>query len=146
MLEYQLKSFNMSIYENCVVDLDVLHLIGNKILNNKVSIVDIIKEAHEKPPISDFSDDSSLIEALGTKVKIFSGSTSNIKITFPNDLKVASYILDSINDSNTIRSSIGLAANVFTPIGPLSWTFSQSLSKASTDVTETFNFNIGTSF
>ena len=53
---------------------------------------------------------------------------------------------DSINDSNTIRSSIGLAANVFTPIGPLSWTFSQSLSKASTDVTETFNFNIGTSF
>tara|TARA_B100001123_G_scaffold364605_1_gene423083 strand:- start:21 stop:755 length:735 start_codon:yes stop_codon:yes gene_type:complete len=62
--------------------------------------VDIIKQAHKKPPISDFSDDSSLIEALGTKVKIFSGSTNNIKITFPNDLKVASYILDSIKDSN----------------------------------------------
>ena len=53
---------------------------------------------------------------------------------------------DSIDDSNKIRSSIGVAANVFTPVGPLSWTLSQSLTKASSDVTETFNFNIGTSF
>ena len=53
---------------------------------------------------------------------------------------------DSIEDSNKIRSSIGVAANVFTAIGPLSWTLSQSITKASTDVTETFNFNIGTSF
>ena len=53
---------------------------------------------------------------------------------------------DAINDSNKIRSSVGVAANVFTPIGPLSWTLSQSLTKASSDVTETFNFNIGTSF
>ena len=53
---------------------------------------------------------------------------------------------DSIDDSNKIRSSIGVAANVFTPIGPLSWTLSQSITKASTDETETFNFNIGTSF
>ena len=53
---------------------------------------------------------------------------------------------DSINDSNKIRSSVGVAANVFTAIGPLSWTLSQSLTKASSDVTETFNFNIGTSF
>jgi len=53
---------------------------------------------------------------------------------------------DSIDDSNKIRSSIGVAANVFTPVGPLSWTLSQSITKASTDVTETFNFNIGTSF
>jgi len=53
---------------------------------------------------------------------------------------------DSIDDSNKIRSSVGVAANVFTAIGPLSWTLSQSLTKASSDVTETFNFNIGTSF
>jgi outer membrane protein insertion porin family len=52
----------------------------------------------------------------------------------------------SLDDSNKIRSSIGVAANVFTAIGPLSWTFSQSITKASTDQTETFNFNIGTSF
>ena len=53
---------------------------------------------------------------------------------------------ESIDDSNKIRSSVGVAANVFTAIGPLSWTLSQSLTKASSDVTETFNFNIGTSF
>ena len=53
---------------------------------------------------------------------------------------------DSIDDSNKIRSSVGVAANVFTPVGPLSWTLSQSITKASTDQTETFNFNIGTSF
>jgi len=52
----------------------------------------------------------------------------------------------SINDSNKIRSSIGIASNVFTPIGPLSWTLSQPITKASTDVTQSFNFNIGTSF
>jgi len=53
---------------------------------------------------------------------------------------------DSVDDSNKIRSSAGIAANVFTPIGPLSWTLSQAITKASTDTTETFNFNIGTSF
>jgi len=53
---------------------------------------------------------------------------------------------DSLDDSNKIRSSIGIAANVFTPIGPLSWTLSQAITKANTDKTETFNFNIGTSF
>ena len=53
---------------------------------------------------------------------------------------------DSVDDSNKIRSSIGIGANLYTPVGPLSWTAAQNLSKASTDTTETFNFRIGTSF
>ena len=53
---------------------------------------------------------------------------------------------DSIDDTNTIRSSVGIGANVWTPIGPLSWTMAQSISKASSDSTEMFNFRIGTSF
>ena len=52
----------------------------------------------------------------------------------------------SLDDSNKIRSSIGLAANLFTPVGPLSWTLSQAITKTSTDETEMFNFNLGTSF
>ena len=52
----------------------------------------------------------------------------------------------SIDDTNTIRSSVGLSANVFTTIGPLSFTMAQDLSKADTDETETFNFRLGTSF
>jgi len=53
---------------------------------------------------------------------------------------------DTVKDTNIIRSSIGLGAQVWTPVGPLSWTFAQNLSKASTDTTETFNFRLGTSF
>ena len=52
----------------------------------------------------------------------------------------------SLDDSNKIRSSVGLGAQLWTPVGPLSWTAAQSLSKYSSDVTETFNFRIGTSF
>ena len=52
----------------------------------------------------------------------------------------------SIDDSNTIRSSTGLAASWLSPIGPLTFTLSQNLSKASTDETESFNFNLGTTF
>ena len=52
----------------------------------------------------------------------------------------------SIDETNTIRSSVGLSANIFTTIGPLSFTMAQDLSKASNDETETFNFRLGTSF
>ena len=53
---------------------------------------------------------------------------------------------DTIDDSNKIRSSIGTAANWYTPIGPLSFSLAQNISKASTDKTERFRFQIGTSF
>ena len=52
----------------------------------------------------------------------------------------------SVSETNTIRSSVGLGAQVWTPVGPLSWTFSQNLSKADTDKTESFNFRLGTTF
>jgi len=53
---------------------------------------------------------------------------------------------DAIDDSNKIRSSVGVSANMFTTIGPLSFTFAQSLAKGTNDETETFNFRLGTSF
>ena len=52
----------------------------------------------------------------------------------------------TLDDTNKIRSSVGLAANVFTQIGPLSFVLAQDLSKAINDETETFNFRLGTSF
>ena len=45
-----------------------------------------------------------------------------------------------------IRSSTGVAASWLSPIGPLSFVFSTNLSKADTDKTESFNFNLGTTF
>ena len=53
---------------------------------------------------------------------------------------------DSIDDTNKIRSSVGMAANVYTVIGPLSFVLAQDLTKSNTDETESFNFRIGTSF
>ena len=52
----------------------------------------------------------------------------------------------SINESNFIRSSTGVGINLLTPIGPLSFSFSQPITKKSTDKTETFRFNLGTTF
>ena len=52
----------------------------------------------------------------------------------------------SINDSNKIRSTIGIGIDWFTLMGPLNFTFSENISKSPTDVTESFRFNIGTTF
>ena len=52
----------------------------------------------------------------------------------------------AIDDSNKIRSSAGLAANWYTPVGPLTFSFAHPITKASTDKTEGFRFNLGTSF
>ena len=51
-----------------------------------------------------------------------------------------------VDDSNKIRSSIGVATNMYTPVGPLSFVLAQNLSKSETDQTQSFNFQIGTSF
>ena len=52
----------------------------------------------------------------------------------------------SLDDKSKIRSSTGVALNLMTPIGPLSFSFANAISKASTDKTETFRFNLGTQF
>ena len=52
----------------------------------------------------------------------------------------------SINDNSKIRSSIGLGLDWLTPIGPVNFTFAEPLSKADTDITESFRFNLGTTF
>ena len=52
----------------------------------------------------------------------------------------------SLDDSNKVRSSTGVAANWISPLGPMSFIFSKNLSKADTDKTEFFNFNLGTTF
>ncbi len=51
-----------------------------------------------------------------------------------------------INDGSTIRSSIGLAVDFFTPIGPLNFSLSEPITKSKNDITESFRFNLGTTF
>ncbi len=77
-----------------------------------------------------------LPEATRTDISVFIDSANVWSVDYS----------DAIEDTNKIRSSVGLAANVFTVIGPLTFTLAQDLSKATTDETESFNFRIGTSF
>ena len=89
------------------------------------------------------------------------GTALNLNTTVPNLLNDFenidfSLFLDAANlwhvdydsslDSNKIRSATGLAVNWFTPIGPLTFSYAVPLSDASTDKTESFRFQIGTSF
>ena len=53
---------------------------------------------------------------------------------------------DSSLDNSKIRSSTGISLDWLTPIGPLNFVIAQPITKASTDVKETFRFDIGTSF
>ncbi len=53
---------------------------------------------------------------------------------------------DSALDDDKIRSSIGVGIDWFTPVGPLTFSLAQPLSKSSNDKTETFRFNLGTTF
>ena len=53
---------------------------------------------------------------------------------------------DSSLDSSKIRSSTGLSIDWLTPVGPLNFVFAKPITKASTDVEQTFRFDIGTTF
>jgi len=52
----------------------------------------------------------------------------------------------TLEKNNGIRSSVGIGLDLTTPIGPLSFSLATPITKESNDVTETFRFNIGTSF
>jgi len=56
---------------------------------------DLIRKAHERARLEGFSatDDAGLVERLGKTVKMVTGSRHNIKITIPEDLEMARYIL-----------------------------------------------------
>ena len=52
----------------------------------------------------------------------------------------------SLDDSNEIRSSVGIALDWFSVIGPMNFSLAQPITKGTNDISETFRFNIGTSF
>jgi outer membrane protein insertion porin family len=89
-------------------------------------------------------------------------ATVSLKSTFPNpipeNLRATTFIFldmgnvwgadysNLIPDSSKLRTSTGVALDLMSPIGPLSFTYSIPLSKASTDKEQNFLFNIGSSF
>ena len=83
---------------------------------------------------------------------------SNLPFLFPSFQSVDfNYFIDAANvwgvdysnavgDSSHIRSSTGIGLEWFSPIGPFTFTLAQPISKIDTDTTQTFQFNIGTTF
>lgn len=56
---------------------------------------DLLKRAYEQPYAPHFTDDASVVEALGVPVVLTAGNRENIKITTPFDFKIATALLDS---------------------------------------------------
>jgi len=54
---------------------------------------DLLHKAYQQEERPTFTDDASVVEALGEKVHLFEGESSNIKITTPKDLLLAEAIL-----------------------------------------------------
>ena len=52
----------------------------------------------------------------------------------------------TLDEGSEIRSSLGFAIDYYTVVGPLSFSFATPITKSSTDKTETFRFNLGTTF
>ena len=52
----------------------------------------------------------------------------------------------SLADDSKIRSSVGIAVEFFTPVGPLSFSFSEPITQGKNDIEEVFRFNLGTTF
>ncbi|MDA7488666.1 outer membrane protein assembly factor BamA [Candidatus Pelagibacter ubique] len=52
----------------------------------------------------------------------------------------------SLSDESKIRSSVGIAVDFFTPVGPLNFSLTEPITKGKNDITESFRFNLGTTF
>tara|TARA_B100001057_G_C22837679_1_gene945802 strand:+ start:60 stop:2303 length:2244 start_codon:yes stop_codon:yes gene_type:complete len=52
----------------------------------------------------------------------------------------------SLDDGGKLRSSIGIGIDWFTVVGPLNFTLSEVISKDDNDITQSFRFNLGTTF
>jgi len=54
----------------------------------------LLKKAYQQAYSSEFTDDASLVESMGTPVHIVEGNVENIKITTQKDLELAGILLD----------------------------------------------------
>ena len=51
--------------------------------------VDLLRRAYQQPYVEMFTDDASVVEALGENVALVEGNRENIKLTTPFDMKLA---------------------------------------------------------
>ena len=94
---------------------------------------------------------------IGGNYSFFSSFSSTVPNGLPDKWNATSNIFfdvanvwgvddNTTGDSNQIRSSIGIGMSWMSPLGPLSITYAEPISKAYEDDLERFNFKIGTIF
>ncbi len=84
---------------------------------------------------------------LNTTLPQFFSANENIDLNLFFDAANLWHVdYDSSLNSDKIRSATGVSVNWFTPVGPLSFSYAIPISEAATDKTESFRFQIGTSF
>ncbi len=94
---------------------------------------------------------------IGGNYSAYASLSSTIPTPIPDSWNAKSIIfLDAGNvwgvdfddslDSNKLRSSVGFSLEWVSPLGPLSITLSESISKADGDLEESFSFQIGSNF
>ncbi len=88
----------------------------------------------------------SSINATTTVPMILENAQNVDIVIFADAANIWGVDYDSSLDKNGIRSSIGIGLDWLTPVGPLTFSFAQPVTKEPTDIEETFRFNIGTSF
>ena len=64
-------------------------------VNNYTFRAPLLRKAYEQPYCDAFTDDASVVEALGHAVQLVEGNRENIKLTTPFDLIVARALVQS---------------------------------------------------
>ena len=87
--------------------------------------------------------------SLTTNLPMIAPSLQNFEFNYFLDFGNvwgADYRASNFDDSNFLRASTGAGIEWWTPVGPVSLTFSHAIYKKATDEFEGFQFNIGTTF
>ena len=88
----------------------------------------------------------SSINFTSTIPQILENSQNTDFVFFIDVASIWGVDYDSALDDNKIKSSIGFGLDWFSPAGPMNFSLAHPISKSSNDVTESFRFNLGTTF
>ncbi|WP_440917918.1 outer membrane protein assembly factor BamA [Candidatus Pelagibacter sp.] len=156
--QYSYKLFK-ELYENNVSTFSVLLQSANSLSNDDIKLSERLYLPGRKlrgfeagkvgPKDGDDYIGGNYISSINatTTIPVILENVQNVDIVlFADAANIWGVDYNSSLDKNGIRSSIGVGLDWLTPVGPLTFSFAQPITKESTDIEETFRFNIGTSF
>jgi outer membrane protein insertion porin family len=78
--------------------------------------------------------------------QIFEDSQNLDFLIFADAADIRGVDYNSTIDGEGLRSSVGIALDWMSPVGPMNFTLAYPVTKETGDKTETFRFNLGTTF